>query len=290
MIGLGAMGAGMATRLIQQGFPLVAFDVDPDKNDQVAKQGAHIAECPADVARSASRVICMVDTSSQVEEVVLGPAGLKSRARSGDVLLCMSTVELAAILACHAGLADIGAELIDAPVSGGPGAAESGKLVVYAGATDAGMHTSRPILDAIADAVFHMGSLGSGFAAKMVNNILFHVGSVAVIEAMILGTKAGLDPGKMIDVLSRSTGDSVALRARAPRFLSRDFTGVPLRIAYREMVMETDFGRAQQVPLLLASVAEQVHAMGMARGLGEEEGSALVKVYEEIVGVQLAHR
>lgn len=289
VIGLGAMGGGIALRLMEQGFPVIGFDIDPERNRNAETRGARIAGGPAEVTRHAARVICMVDTSSQIEDVILGPDGVCSVAGSGDVLLCMSTVDLASILKCSEALSRVGAVLVDAPVSGGAQAAKDGRLSILVGATESGLEASQPVLRALAESYFHMGDVGSGFAMKMVNNILFHTTSVAIIEAMALGTRAGLDPQQMFDVLGQSTGDSVALRMRVPRFLSRDFEGVPLRVAYREMVMETGFGRLKAVPTPLASMAEQVHLMGMVQGLGDKDGSALVKIYEAMAGVLISN-
>jgi 3-hydroxyisobutyrate dehydrogenase len=290
VIGLGSIGFAIAARLVTRGFFVVGFDIDDKRNELAAEEGVMIAAGPADVARRASRVICMVDTSAQVEDVILGEGGVASVAEPGDILICMSTIDLATTLKCHDALSRIGADLIDAPVSGGAQAAKAGNLNVIVGASAAAIELCRAILEAISVRYYHMGMVGAGFAAKMVNNMLFHSVSIAVIEAMVLGTKAGLDPRTVFEILSQSTGDSGALRMRVPRFLKRDFEGVPLNIAYREMVMETGFARSCGVPIPLANVAEQIHLMGLKRGFGDEDGAALVKVYEDWTGIHVTDR
>jgi 3-hydroxyisobutyrate dehydrogenase-like beta-hydroxyacid dehydrogenase len=287
VVGLGAMGSALVARLLDCGVDVIGFDVDPAKNAYAKERGAAIARSSSDLARRSARIVCLVDTASQVKDAILGQDGVLAGAERGDVVLCMSTVELSAILVCHDGLSARGVDFVDAFVSGGPKEAKSGSLVVFAGGNADAIERSRFVFEATSSASYRMGAVGSGFGTKMINNILFHVASVAVIEALMLGRKAGLDPQKMIDVLSRCTGDSAALRARAPRFLSRDFKGIPMRIAYREMLMETDFARLHKCPLLLANVAEQVYAMGIAAGFGEEDGAALVKIYEKMAGVTL---
>jgi 3-hydroxyisobutyrate dehydrogenase-like beta-hydroxyacid dehydrogenase len=287
LIGLGAMGSALAARLIDCGIAVIGFDVEAAKNADAEKLGATIARSCSDLARRSARIVCLVDTAAQVKDAILGKDGVIAGAEVGDVVLCMSTVELSAILACHEELSRRGVDFVDAFVSGGPKEARSGALVAFVGGNVDAIEKSRFVFEATSSASYRMGAIGSGFGTKMINNILFHVASVSVIEGLILGRKAGLDPGKMIEVLSRSTGDSVALRARAPRFVSRDFKGIPMRIAYREMLMETDFARLHKCPSLLANAAEQVYAMGIAAGLGEEDGAALVKIYEKIAGVAL---
>jgi 3-hydroxyisobutyrate dehydrogenase len=277
VIGLGAMGSGVAARLIERGLAVVGYDISEERNRKAARTGVLVAEGLSDVARRASRLVCLVDTSAQVEEVV---ASITSLVCEKDVFICMATINLVTIQNCAERLSKVGCALIDAPVSGGAVAARAGKLQVMVGACDSAVGLCRPILEAISARYYHMGEVGAGFAAKMVNNILGHSLSVAIVEGMILGTKVGLDPQQMYELISASTGDSALMQMRVPRILKRDFEGVPLSVAYREMVMETGFARLKGVPTPLANMAEQVYLMAMNSGLGHEDGAALVKLYE----------
>jgi 3-hydroxyisobutyrate dehydrogenase len=277
VIGLGAMGGGIAARLVERGFAVVGYDISEERKSQATGKGILVADGPSNVAQRASRLICLVDTSAQVGKVV---TSVTSFVGEGDVFMCMATIDLVTIRKCAEELSMAGCALVDAPVSGGALAAQAGKLQVMVGAGDSALELCRPILEAISDRYYHMGGVGAGFAAKMVNNIVSHSLSVAVIEAMILGTKAGLDPQQMYELISTSTGNSSIMRMRVPRILKRDFEGVPLSVAYREMVMETSFARLKGVPTPLANMAEQIYLMAVNRGLAHEDGAALVKLYE----------
>jgi 3-hydroxyisobutyrate dehydrogenase len=287
-VGMGVMGGGMAANLLKNGFTVVGYDVSPARNDYVAGLGAEIVDGPAAVARAASKTICMVETTVQAESVIVGEGGIVDGAEKGDIHLCMSTIDPLSVKRMHGILAARGIAMIDAPVSGGQPRAESGDLSAMVGGDVATVEACRPELEAMTRSIFHMGDIGQGTAMKLVNNMLNHTTSIVVAEAMVMGAKAGLDPQAIIDVIGVSTGNSEAFASRAPRFVSRDFSpGGTVDICYKDQELGTAFARALGVPVLLANVSEQVYAMGHGAGLGKEDSSALVKLYEEWAGVTL---
>ncbi len=290
-IGLGVMGGGMAANLIKNGYKLFVYDIDDAKNERFAALGATIADGPAACARLAATTICMVETTAQAEAVITGDGGIIDGVESGDTVLCMSTIDPLAVKAMHGVLAERGVAMLDAPVSGGEPRAVSGDLSVIVGGDKAVVEACRPIFEALSSQIFHMGEIGQGLAMKLVNNMLVQVGSVVVAEAMVLGAKAGLDPQAMIDVISVSTGASFAFDVRAPRFVSGDFSpGGTIDISYKDQELGTAFAKALGVPLFIANITEQVYQMGRAAGYGKEDGSAIVKLYEQMAGVQLGPR
>jgi len=134
--------------------------------------------------------------------------------------------------------------------------------------------------------IIHFGPIGQGTAMKLVNNMLVQVGWIAIAEALVLGAKAGLDPKQMVETIGKATGNSVAFQYAAPRILARDFDGIRMDISYKDMELQTSLAKSLQVPMFLASVAQQIYQMGRAAGLGSEDGgSAIVKVYEQMAGV-----
>ena len=291
VIGVGVMGGGMAANLLDKGFDVVVHDVDPAKRERFAQLGARIADNPAGVARLAATTICMVETTAQAEAVILGSGGIVDGAASGDTVLCMSTIDPNTAKAMHDRLAEKGIAMLDAPVSGGEARAVSGELSVIAGGDAETLEAIRPILDAFASRVFHMGPAGQGLAMKLVNNMLVQVGGVLAAEAMVLGAKAGLDPQAMIDVVRESTGASVAFEMRAPRYVSGDFApGGTIDITLKDQDLQTAFARSLGVPLFLANLTVQIYEMARAEGLAREDSSALVKVYERMAGVRLGPR
>jgi 3-hydroxyisobutyrate dehydrogenase len=134
----------------------------------------------------------------------------------------------------------------------------------------------------------HIGTHGQGIMMKLVNNVLAQAGRVLVVEAMVMGAKAGIDPQVMIDVISKTSGNSAIFQHAAPRLLSRDFTGIRMDITIKDLELETRVAKAMSVPMFMASVAQQVYMMGKAAGLGDEDPAAIVKVYEHLTGISLA--
>ena len=130
--------------------------------------------------------------------------------------------------------------------------------------------------------IIHVGGIGQGLAMKLINNMLYHVSSIVAIEAMVLGAKAGLDPQVMKDVIGRSTGNSAAFQYRADRIIRRDFDGVRLDISVKDMELELALGKSFGVPLLLPAIALQIFRMGSASGMGSDDATGIVRIYENI--------
>ena len=290
-IGMGMMGGGMAANLLKADFDMVAYDIDPARNERFAGLGAKIANGPAGVAQGASTVICIVETTAQVREVVLGDGGIIEEAQEGDIFVCSATIDPLAVKEMHDILAEKGIKMLDAPVSGGVPRAVSGDLSIIVGGDGAVVEACRPYFDAMSANVFHMGEIGHGLAMKLCNNMITQVTKVVIAEAMALGAKAGLDPQQMVDVISVSTGNSDSFRAAAPRYLRGDFSpGGTIDISYKDQELETGFAKALGVPMFMAAASQQVYQMARAAGLNKKDGSSLITLYEEMVGVKLGPR
>ena len=290
-IGMGMMGGGMAANLLKANFEMVAYDIDPAKNERFAGLGATIANGPAGVAQAASTVICIVETSAQVRDVVLGDGGILDGAQEGDTFICSATVDPIMVKELHDLLAEKGIKMLDAPVSGGVPRAESGDLSIICGGDADVVEACRPYFDAMSAKVFHMGGIGQGLAMKLCNNMITQVTRVVIAEAMALGAKAGLNPQEMFDVISVSTGNSATFQAAAPRMLSGDFSpGGTVDISYKDQELETEFAKALGVPMFMAAASQQVYQMGRAAGLNKYDGSSLVTLYEEMTGVKVGSR
>jgi 3-hydroxyisobutyrate dehydrogenase-like beta-hydroxyacid dehydrogenase len=289
-VGLGMMGGAMAANILKAGHPLVVYDVDHQKNESFGALGAQIASGPADVARRAQIVISMVDTTAQAEEVIVGPKGFIEGATTGDVVMSMSTIDPMALQRMHQTLAAKGIDLIDAPVAGYDEGARRGTLKAYVGGKESALEKCRPVLKSMTSEIRHLGSIGQGTMMKLVNNMLAQAGRILVVEALVLGAKAGLDPQMMFEVISKSSGNSDVFQYTAPKVISRKFEGPRMDITYKDLELETQVAKALQVPMFMANVAQQVYQMGRAAGLGGEETSAIVKVYEQLTGVSLARK
>jgi 3-hydroxyisobutyrate dehydrogenase-like beta-hydroxyacid dehydrogenase len=287
-VGLGAMGGPMAQNLLAHGFALVVHDVDPAKAALWRGRGAVVAGSAADVSARADRTICMVETTAQAEDVIAGERGIIHTARPGHTVICMSTIDPLAVRRLGERLAARGIALLDAPVSGGTERATSGELSIIVGGAAETVAACQDLFRAMGARVFHMGALGQGLAMKLVNNMLIQVNTVAVAEALVLGVKAGLDPRAIHDVVRVSTGNSWAFESGVPRILRRDFSpGGTVDIAFKDQELETAFAKQLGVPVLLANVTQQVYQMARAAGLNKEDGSAVIKVLEQLAGVRV---
>lgn len=287
-VGLGNMGRPMALNLVKRGFALVVHDIDPPKVQPLRAQGATVVESAEQVAAASSRMICMVETTAQAESVITGERGFIRGAVHGSTVICMSTIDPLVARRMGDELGGRGVAMLDAPVSGGTERAISGELSIIAGGEPATFEACRDLFGAMGTKLFHVGGLGQGLAMKLVNNMLVQVNTVAVAEALVMGVKAGLDPNTIYEVVRVSTGTSYAFDARVPKILARDFspTGT-VDISYKDQELETAFAKQLGVPLLLASVSQQVYQMARAAGLGKEDGTAIVKVLERLAGVHV---
>ena len=287
-IGLGAMGGPMALNLAKHGFDVVAHDIDPAKTEPLRARGAAVTDSPQAVAGTVERTICIVETTAQVESVIFGERGIVQAARPGHIVVCMSTIDPLAARGIAERLAEKRIAMLDAPVSGGTSRAQSGELSVIVGGEAETYAACEDLFRAMGSNLFHVGPLGSGLAMKLVNNMLIQVNAVAVVEALVLGVKAGLDPQAIYDVVRVSTGASAAWELFVPRILKRDFTpGGTIDIHYKDQELETAFAKQLGVPLLLANLTQQVYQIARAAGLNKEDGAAIVKVYEQLAGVEV---
>lgn len=285
-IGLGAMGGPMALNLVKAGFALVVHDIDAAKTEPLKVRGAEVAASAAAVAAAVDRTIVIVETTEQAESVIIGAHGIIRGAKAGHIVLCMATIDPFAARGFADRLAALEIAMLDAPVSGGTGRAQAGELSVIVGGAAEVFSKCEDLFKAVGNRAFHVGPLGSGLAMKLVNNMLVQVNTVAVAEAMVLGVKAGLDPRTIYEVVRVSTGASAAWDLRVPRILSDDFApGGTIDIAYKDQELETAFAKRLGVPLLLANVTQQVYQMARARGLNKLDGSAVVKIFEQLAGV-----
>jgi 3-hydroxyisobutyrate dehydrogenase-like beta-hydroxyacid dehydrogenase len=287
-IGLGKMGQPMALNLVKHGFPLVVHDIAKARTEPLAARGAKVADSPEQVAATVERTIVMVETTAQAETVIAGEHGIVRGAGRGHVVVCMSTIDPFAARRLAEELAGRGLAMLDAPVSGGTTRAASGELSIIAGGAAETFEACRDLFKAMGTKLFHVGALGQGLAMKLVNNMLIQVNRVAVAEALVLGVKAGLDPDTIYEVVRVSTGTSFAFETGVPKILARDFTpGGTVDITFKDQELETAFAKQLGVPLLLANVTQQLYQMARTAGLNKEDGLAVVKVLEQLAGVEV---
>jgi len=280
-IGLGAMGEPMARNLIKAGVPLVVCDLDPIKCQIFETLGARIVQTPAEVARHAKTIICLVETTAQTRSVITGPSGIMDIASAGHYVSCMSTIAPKEVQRLAEELESRGVGFVDAPISGGTEGASAGTLTIFAAGSQKSLSVFEHVFSIVGSNVFELGDAGQGTAAKLINNMLFQVNTVAVAEALTLAAAAGIAPQMLYDMVKVSTGYSVAFEMRAPRMIARNFEpGGKIDISYKDQELQTSMAKELGVPILLAPITQQIYQMGSNLGHGREDGSAVIKVYE----------
>ena len=291
IVGVGVMGGGMARNLLAKGFPLVAHDIDAKALDDIVNRGAVRAASAREVAEHASTLICMVETTDQSKAVIVGEDGFLGGVRPGDHVLSTATIDPNAVKRWRELVLAKGADLLDAPVSGGAARADKGDLSSIVGGAAGALERVRPVLEAYSGRIFHVGATEQGLAMKHVNNMMVQTTTATLAEAFVMGAKAGLDPRDMHEVLSVSTGASVALDMHAPQFISGDFDpGGTIDITVKDQRLQTEFARSLGVPMFMANVSLQLFEMAKASGLGRLDSGSIITLYEKMAGVALGPR
>ncbi|MHB1133489.1 MAG: NAD(P)-dependent oxidoreductase [Chloroflexota bacterium] len=287
-IGLGLMGKPMARNLMRAGFALAVHNRSRGKVDELAAEGAAPAGSPAEVAARCEFVCTCLPGPADVRQVYLGPDGVLAGARAGSVLIEMSTIDPETHRELAAAAAARGAAYLDAPVSGGTTGAEKGTLTIMVGGEAEALERARPLLAAMGERIFHLGPVGAGAVAKLINNMLGAINLLGVYEGLVLGVKAGLDPRQLAEVVSSGSGASRQFAAGAPNILKRDFApGFTLDLMAKDVALARQLGESLGVRLEAGTLASQVLEETRQSGLGQESIYAGIKVLEGLAGVEV---
>jgi 3-hydroxyisobutyrate dehydrogenase len=288
-IGLGNMGGPMAGRLLDGGYSLVVNDIRQDAARPLLARGATWAASPAEVAAAAQTVITILPTSREVREVLLGTKGLLDALRPGSLVLEMTSADPSVTRELEREVAARGSALIDAPVSGGVRGAVEGTLAIMVGGDPALLERARPVLARIGRNIFHAGPVGAGHAIKLVNNMCSGGILALTIEAVAVAARAGVDPTRAVEILQASSGRSNASDNKFPRFILNG--AFDAGFAIRLMMKDLDgYGRLAQeasVPSPVARAATEIYRVAMARGMAEQDHTAIARIIEEWAGVSL---
>jgi 2-hydroxy-3-oxopropionate reductase len=284
-IGLGVMGAPMARNLLEAGHELVVHSRSRGPVDELAAAGAQAADSPREVAERADVVVTMLPDSPAVRDVVLGEEGVLAGASSGDLLIDMSTIdpEVSIEVARAAGERGVGA--LDAPVSGGDVGAQKGTLSIMVGGEAADVERARPIFEVLGTTIVHVGGPGAGQVVKACNQVVVGITIAAVSEALVLGSKAGVDPAKILDVLGGGLAANRVMEMRRRNFLEHDFTpGFRIDLHHKDLGIALGAGEALGVPLPATAAVQQMMRSLRARGHGGDDHSGLIQLVEELAG------
>lgn len=288
-IGLGAMGMGMAQSLLRAGFTVNAYDINLAAVQAFAEAGGNGVASVAEAADAADVFIIVVVNAEQTEDVLFGSGGAAEKLSPGSVVMACSTVKPDFARETDRRLREMEIEMFDAPISGGPVRAAAGELSIMASGHSTVFAKVDNVLDALAAHVFWLGDeVGFGSTTKMVNQLLAGVHIAVAAEAMALGVKAGMDPEKLYEVISNSAGSSWMFQNRVPHMLAGDFTPLSaVEIFVKDLGIVLEAGKELRFPLPLSAVAHQMYLMAASAGLGREDDSAVVKIFEQMAGIEV---
>ncbi len=283
-IGVGNIGNPMARQLIAAGRQLVVFDIRAEAAENLLELGADSADSPADAAARCSVVFTSLPGPVEVDAVVTNPDGILAGAQAGDIHVDLSSNSITAVQRLAALEQQQGVAYIDAPVTGGVPGAEAGTLTVLGSGDVEAFQRVEPLLQAIGANIFHLGEAGSGCLVKLINNMIVLCGTHVVQEAFVLGAKAGLEPGPLLEQLRLGTARPYL--GLAPYILGRRFEdpSFTLRLAEKDVSLALEAARRHEVPMPVTSAAHQTYLRALAADLGELSFLATLEALEAAAG------
>ena len=288
-LGLGIMGSRMAANVARAGYQLTVYNRTAATAERfAAEHGATLAATPADAAREATLVISMVVDGDNVEEILLGADGAAAAAPSGALFVDCSTIGPAATRRIAGVLAERGLTLLDAPVTGSSPKAEDGTLTFMVGASDPDFERVKPVLEAMGALIVHAGPLGHGQMVKLINNAVAAANATVVGQALLVGSKAGVDLDALVEVLGSGAGGSTMLELKAGPMRSHDYSTLfKLEHMLKDVNLCLDEGQALGVPFPSAAYAREVLVAALGRGHADDDFAALIEGLEGAAGIRL---
>jgi 3-hydroxyisobutyrate dehydrogenase-like beta-hydroxyacid dehydrogenase len=290
IIGVGAMGGGIAKTLLEAGYSVTAFDVNTDALEKVSSLGALAASSPAKVGCNSDVVITSLPNPEIFEDVVLGTGALLEAMESGSYILDMSTIDPGTTKRINRIAGEKGVHTLDAPLSGGPAGAASGSLTIIVGATKEDFEALNDIFKVLGKNVFHVGPVGAGQTVKVCNNAAAAVHTVVTGEVLLAGVKAGVDLKVLSNAISSASGGSWILQNFFPKTVLKGAYSPPL---FALDLMLKDLGlyiktiEELGLPSMTASLAHQIYKAGHTTGKGKEDHTGVVRVLEELSGFKI---
>ncbi|XP_042327111.1 3-hydroxyisobutyrate dehydrogenase, mitochondrial [Sceloporus undulatus] len=288
-IGLGNMGSPMAKNLVKHGYPVIAYDVFPEACKEFQELGTQVTDSPADVAERADRIITMLPSNPNVMEVYTGTNGVLKKVKKGSLLIDSSTIDPAVSKELAKEAEKMGAVFMDAPVSGGVGAARAGNLTFMVGGVEQEFDAAKELLTCMGSNVVYCGEVGTGQAAKICNNMLLAISMIGTAETMNLGIRLGLDPKLLAKILNMSSGRCWSSDTYNP--VPGVMEGVPSANNYQggfgTTLMAKDLGLAQisatntKTSVPLGSLAHQVYRIMCAKGYAQKDFSSVFQFLRE---------
>jgi 2-hydroxy-3-oxopropionate reductase len=286
-IGLGIMGKHMSAHLLNAGYELVAYDIVDEALDRLIALGAERGASCKDVAARSDVIISMVPDSPDVEKVALGEDGITEAARAGHIYIDMSTIAPQVAIEVARELGKRGVRCLDAPVSGGEVGAQNGTLSIMVGGPEDLFNEVLPILEVMGKTITLCGANGAGQTVKACNQVQVALNFVGMAEALVLGTKAGVDPAIVIKVLSGGYAQTRVMDVRGPKVIKGRFEpGFKSKFHYKDLNIIMETAKELHVPLPATAIAHELFSALLAAERGDLDHSAVVTILEDLAGVE----
>ena len=284
LIGLGAMGSGMAASLRRAGHKVHVFDVRREVAETFARDGGVACASLAELGAACDVVVSVVVNAAQTEAVLFGQDGCATHMKPGSVFVMCSTVDPNWSVALEAKLESMGLRYIDAPISGGAAKAASGQMTMMTAGKPEAYALAEPLLNAMAAKVYKLGDhAGAGSQVKIINQLLAGVHIAAAAEAMALGLREGVNAEALYEVITNSAGNSWMFENRMAHVLAGDYTPLSaVDIFVKDLGIVLDVARASKFPLPLSSTAHQMFMQASTAGFAKEDDSAVIKIFPGI--------
>jgi 2-hydroxy-3-oxopropionate reductase len=290
-IGLGIMGKPMARNLLKAGYKLVVYDINSPAVEDLIKDGAKAGKSSGDVASQCEVIITMLPNSPDVKEVVLGINGVIEGIKPGSVLIDMSSIAPLTSKKVAAKLLHKGVVMLDAPVSGGEPKAIAGTLAIMVGGPEETFNRVKDILGKMGASVTLVGDIGSGNITKLANQIIVALNIAAIGEAMVLATKAGVDPEKVYQAIRGGLAGSTALDAKMPLILDGNFKpGFRIELHIKDLMNALDTAKELDVPGVLTGKVLEIMQTLKADGKGKDDHGGIIQYYEKAAKVKVRKR
>ena len=287
-VGLGIMGKPMARNLLKAGYDLTVYDIVGEAVEEVVGDGASPASSSSEVAAATDKIITMLPDSADSERAILGPGGVLEGASAGKTIIDMSSIAPLVSQRIAAVCAEKGVEMLDAPVSGGEPGAVNATLAIMVGGKQEIFDQNFDLLKVMGSNVVLTGDIGAGGVTKLANQIIVAANIEALAEALVLSTKAGVDPEKVFNAIRGGLAGSNVMEAKAPMMLSRNFrAGFRIRLHQKDLRNVLQTAQDLNVPLPVTALLQQMLGSLVNDGEQEADHSALLKFVEDLAGIEV---
>lgn len=287
-IGLGTMGAPMASNLLRAGYPVTVYNRTASKAAPLTELGATVAASPKEAAAGADVVITMVSNDDSIIEVYEGGNGVLAGIRSGTTVIDCSTISPALVQRLAKKIAALGSSFLDAPVTGSSPAAIDGTLVFMVGGSAETLAQVMDLFDTMGKKVLHMGDNGSGAVAKLAHNTIVGINNLALAEGFAIAAKSGLPADRFLELVQLGSAGSKAAELKGRKIIEHDFTNqFSLALMLKDLKLASSLTDGSGIPAPMLNLAKSLFQAGQTQGFGDEDLSSIVKVYEAWIGKQI---